>query len=473
MLKSMFKILSSKTVLRIVVLSVLFGIFLTGYSVNAKKDPGITQVYHLYVDGNYIGDVLNDDIVQQVIEEKEAAHEELNPGVSSAVSNTIEFVPELMYEESVNLIPEDELYEILNELIEIKMTVTAIVVNGEPLVIMNSPEEAQQALDKVKESVVGPDVVIDTTTPAPAPGQTIIRSVGFDKTVTIEEVAVTPTKIYTVDEAVAKIKGGKVETITYTVLENEGLEEISVKFGIPKAEIEALNPTVDFTNLQEGQQIQLQTGKPLFNVKVEKETNTTVKMPYSKETVQDPNMFKGESTVSQNGKEGSKNQISRVTEINGEVTGSTVIAEEVVVNPVNEITVVGTKVIPSRGTGDLAWPCNGGYISDYYMTRGGTHKGIDIAGPSNRTIKAADNGVVTYAGWDSSGYGNMVIIDHQNGMTTKYAHMDSISVSTGQVVQKGQPIGVMGSTGDSTGVHLHFEVRVGGSLVDPLDYLNR
>lgn len=473
MLKSMLRALSSKIVLRIVVLSVLLGIFLTGYSVDAKKDPGITQVYHLYVDGVYIGDVLNDDVVQEVIAEKEAEHEAQNPNVSSAVSNTIEYVPEYVYEESVNLISEDELYGILSDLIEIKMTVTAIVVNGEPLIIMNSQEEAEEVLDKVIESVVGPDVVIDTVTPAPAPGQTIIRSVGFDKAVTIEEVAVTPTKIYTVDEAVAKIKGGNVETITYTVLENEDLEDISIKFGIPKGEIIELNPEVDFTNLEEGQQIKLETGKPLFNVKVEKEVNNAVKIPYAKETVEDPNMFKGETTVSQTGKDGSKNQVSRVTEINGQQVESDVIAEEIVVNPVNEVTVVGTKVIPSRGTGELAWPCNGGYISDYYMARGGSHKGIDIARPSNYTIKAADNGIVTYAGWDDSGYGNMIIIDHQNGMTTKYAHLESISVVPGQVVQKGQPIGVMGSTGRSTGVHLHFEVRVNGSLVDPLDYLDR
>jgi murein DD-endopeptidase MepM/ murein hydrolase activator NlpD len=99
------------------------------------------------------------------------------------------------------------------------------------------------------------------------------------------------------------------------------------------------------------------------------------------------------------------------------------------------------------------------------------HKGIDIARPSNRTIKAADNGIVVSAGWDSGGYGNKIIIDHQNGYRTVYAHLASISVSVGQTVQEGSKIGVMGSTGDSTGVHLHFEVYKNGRLENPLSHL--
>jgi murein DD-endopeptidase MepM/ murein hydrolase activator NlpD len=97
------------------------------------------------------------------------------------------------------------------------------------------------------------------------------------------------------------------------------------------------------------------------------------------------------------------------------------------------------------------------------------HKGIDIARPSDRSILAADNGTVVFAGEDG-GYGNKVVIDHNNGMRTLYAHLSSIDVSVGQTVQKGSKIGIMGSTGNSTGIHLHFEVYQNNKLQNPLNY---
>ncbi|MDZ7587227.1 MAG: M23 family metallopeptidase [Patescibacteria group bacterium] len=119
-------------------------------------------------------------------------------------------------------------------------------------------------------------------------------------------------------------------------------------------------------------------------------------------------------------------------------------------------------------TGQFIWPA-GGTISQRYVWY---HKALDIANKSAPAILAADSGKVTVAGWpDSGGYGNRVMIDHGNGLVTLYAHMASISVSLGQTVNRGDVIGRMGSTGRSTGTHLHFEVRVGGSIVNPLEYL--
>ena len=116
-------------------------------------------------------------------------------------------------------------------------------------------------------------------------------------------------------------------------------------------------------------------------------------------------------------------------------------------------------------------PTNGGYISSNMGSRWGSyHRGIDIARPSNFTIKAADNGTVTFVGWDGT-YGNKIVINHNNGFQTVYAHLSSINVRVGQVVPAGSAIGVMGSTGNSTGVHLHFEVIRNGTNVNPLSYL--
>ena len=125
----------------------------------------------------------------------------------------------------------------------------------------------------------------------------------------------------------------------------------------------------------------------------------------------------------------------------------------------------------SRGSGSFQWPANGGYISSKMGKRWGSyHRGIDIARPSSRTIKASDNGVVTFAGWQGS-YGNKVVITIKMDMKHVYAHLSSINVKVGQTVPQGTKIGVMGSTGRSTGIHLHFEVSKNGSLINPMSVL--
>lgn len=133
---------------------------------------------------------------------------------------------------------------------------------------------------------------------------------------------------------------------------------------------------------------------------------------------------------------------------------------------------------PSTGTsrgGLFAWPTNGGYISSGMGPRWGrSHGGTDIARTDRSTVPpiyAVLDGVVESAGFNSGGYGNMVTIRHSNGMKTLYAHLSSISVSPGQKVSKGQKIGIMGTTGRSTGIHLHLEVHVNGKKVDPENYL--
>lgn len=182
-------------------------------------------------------------------------------------------------------------------------------------------------------------------------------------------------------------------------------------------------------------------------------------------------MFKGDTKIKQEGKNGSRAVTYVISEQNGKPVKKTPIKEEILQEPVDHIVVKGTKVIPSRVEGSFAWPTVGGYISSKMGYRWGKmHKGIDIARPSDRTIKAADNGVVVSAGWNG-GYGKKIVIDHQNGFRTVYAHLSSINVRVGQTVPKGTKIGVMGSTGDSTGVHLHFEVYKNGRLQNPLNYL--
>lgn len=127
--------------------------------------------------------------------------------------------------------------------------------------------------------------------------------------------------------------------------------------------------------------------------------------------------------------------------------------------------------------GGWVWPCPGFYyISSYVGPRWGrTHNGLDIAGGSiyGKPIVAARAGTVIDAGWNSGGYGNYVMINHGDGFITIYGHMSSVAASNGQSVSAGQVIGYVGNSGRSTGPHLHFEVRLNGSVEDPLDYVSR
>ncbi len=121
------------------------------------------------------------------------------------------------------------------------------------------------------------------------------------------------------------------------------------------------------------------------------------------------------------------------------------------------------------GSGVFVWPTDYQYITYGYNSV--IHRAIDLGGAVGDNIYASDAGVVVYAGWSNWGYGNLIVLDHGNGWQTAYAHMSSLSVGCGQSVFQGTVIGAMGSTGNSTGPHLHFETVINGAKPNPLNVL--
>ncbi len=126
-----------------------------------------------------------------------------------------------------------------------------------------------------------------------------------------------------------------------------------------------------------------------------------------------------------------------------------------------------TSASAARVTTRFAWPISG-RITQQYWSR---HPGIDIAAPSGTPIYASNAGAVSFAGWDSSGFGNMILINHGNGCITRYGHLSQINVLAGQSIRAKQVIGRVGSTGHSTGPHLHFEIICGGAHRNPYGLL--
>ena len=118
----------------------------------------------------------------------------------------------------------------------------------------------------------------------------------------------------------------------------------------------------------------------------------------------------------------------------------------------------------------FVWPVHGVFTSGFGWRWGRMHEGIDLAVPNGTPVVASAAGVVIVAGW-MGGYGNLVVVDHGGGIATAYAHNSGFAVSVGQGVAAGQVVAYSGSTGHSSGPHVHFEVRVNGSAVDPMGYL--
>lgn len=217
--------------------------------------------------------------------------------------------------------------------------------------------------------------------------------------------------------------------------------------------------------------------------KTEKLEKKTVPEEFTTVYEYDPNMYSTSKYVKQQGKNGTKTVTEKVIYVDGVEESRTVVAEETVTETVNKIVVKGLKPIPeslSNATqAYMLWPIEADVNEAFgWRLRNGSymeyHKGIDMSAPRGTPIIASASGVVEKAGYHYngySGYGKIVVIKHADGKETFYAHMNDVYVSQGDIVTQGTTIGEVGSTGDSTGYHIHFEIRVNGTPVDPLDYL--
>lgn len=244
--------------------------------------------------------------------------------------------------------------------------------------------------------------------------------------------------------------------------------------------VSGLYPTENVMNSEDLAAYLKSEASPISVAYVHRETYTET-IDYKTRTIEDDSQYTDYSHVEQKGVEGVRTIVDDVSYVQGQETGRTNVSTEVTKEPVEKIVVVGTKerpdgMTPGEASGILTWPTpNVRFISSYFEYRWGTmHNGIDIANGASygQTIVAADGGTVEYVKLHSYGYGYHLCIDHGNGIKTLYAHCSQINVSAGQKVYKGQPIAKIGATGDVTGPHLHFEVRVYGSPVNPLQYVS-
>lgn len=463
---------------------VITGILLSSLTMTAEAsatalEKDLSTVYHVYIGKEYMGAVTDQNLVEDLLQQKVSNTEKEFEGLHIDINKKLTYVPEQVFRPIAN---NEETIEKIEQSIVIQADAIAIKINNQPVVYVKDESEAKAVLDKLQYQYVSEADIrafemqkeLDASLPALAENELRIVNVKWKENVSLEPARVEPDKIYTLEKALSFFSGASQEAV-HTVVEGDGFEKIANKYSLSSEQLKALNPGINEESIEIGQTFRVAVSDPMLHVLVEKEAYTVETLAYEKEVVEDSTMYKGETKIVQEGKEGKVAHTYIIKEENGIQREKNIIKEEILQEPVKHIVHKGTMEVPAEngtGTGSFTWPANGGYISSKQGYRWGKmHKGIDIARPDSYEIKAADNGVVVSAGFDNGGYGNQIIIDHHNGYKTMYAHLDSIAVSVGDTVTQGQQIGIMGQTGDSTGTHLHFEVYKDGALQNPLDYL--
>lgn len=268
----------------------------------------------------------------------------------------------------------------------------------------------------------------------------------------------------------------------YTVQDGDVMGIIARKLDMSLSDLRAMNPQVKNDIIREGQVLTVQRPQPFLRVKVVRTVQYTETIDYAIEKEKDNTKYTTYEKVKQKGEEGSQTVTAEITLVDGVEDSRNILSIDITKHPVSKIVIVGTKPVYANGnevtqgdgktTGNMLWPVP----SCHSMSRGwrSGHYALDINGPgiNGKPIVAADGGTVISAGWNTGGYGYLVIIQHSSGLQTWYAHCSALNVVTGQKVTRGQMIGRVGNTGYSTGPHLHFEVRKNGQRVNPIYYVN-
>ena len=261
---------------------------------------------------------------------------------------------------------------------------------------------------------------------------------------------------------------------TYEVVQGDTYLDIAAANDMSLDELMALNPQASLNRLMVGDILNVKKIIPYLSVyTVDRETyHQPIDSPV--EYVDDASLYIGDTRVITQGAQGEALVTANVTYVNGYESERTVVESTTLTEPTVTVMAQGTTERPrTASTGAYHWPIYGRINSRFgYRTGFGSrnHQGIDINAAYGATICASDGGLVTYAGW-LGGYGNLVVITHDSGSKTYYGHNSSLLVSVGERVYQGQAIARAGSTGNSSGPHCHFEVRINGTPVNPLSYL--
>ena len=331
-----------------------------------------------------------------------------------------------------------------------------ISVDGQPV----GANPSKTALELLKQRLLSAQVGADENAQAE-----------FVQDVTIEQANVPDSYASSIAEIEQALSGERSAMQVYAVQQGDTLSQIAERNGMTLQQVQGLNPHIDPDRIHIGEQITIAGSKPMLSVKKTTVLEYTQPIAYETEVQYSDEMYKNESKIITEGQNGQASVVANVVSVDGVEQERIIQSWDVIQQPQSEVKLVGTKALPTKAAkGYFIQPFRGILTSRFGARSRGYHTGVDWAGAYGSPVVAADGGTVIQAGWNG-GYGYCVTIDHGNGLSTLYAHNSSLLVKVGQKVAQGEQIAKLGSTGNSTGPHCHWEVRVNGKAVNPMGYL--
>ncbi|WP_204605718.1 peptidoglycan DD-metalloendopeptidase family protein [Cohnella boryungensis] len=442
--------------------------------------------YKVMVNGEVAGEISSQDKVEQFVAAKVAALETADSPVQMVLNdNQVSYSEERAYKKKTD---DEATLARLESMLQTHAVGVEVVVDGEVVGVVRDEMTAKKLLQRVKNKYAPARLLAKKTEPEvrslsastnaaadaaadEAKPQRVVTSVSFAEKVEMVKADIDASELADPEELFVALTEGEPIPREYTVKQGDCIGCIAAKLNISEELIYQNNKWIknDFINV--GDVLDLSEEEPpILNVNSEEEVTEIETIEAPIEYRKNDTMKLGQQKVLREGTPGSQQVTYRLLKRNGSLIEEEQVNLKVLVKPTATIILKGTKVIRGEGSGKFIWPVSGARVTSYQGARWGRmHNGIDMIGKS--TIMAADEGTVEFAGYKSGGLGNAVIINHNNGFKTVYGHMKSVSVKEGQIVEKGDAIGVMGSTGRSTGTHLHFEVHLNGKLKNPTSYL--
>ena len=415
--------------------------------------------YAVIVDGQEVGVVADQSVVDQAIQTVEDRGSQLL-GYAYQVEGDIDYSfgltlkSDLSREQDIS----NFFYSQLNELSD-QLRSYQVSLNGQIIGVVKDETALNDMLDGIKA-----EFVTENTTSAE-----FVENVSVSSVYAVDN-------LMSVDQVEEALKANTTGETTYTVVKGDTYNGIAYANDMSLSDLMELNPDASLNRLMVGDVLNVKEIIPALSVRTTEHVTYTEPIPCPVEEVKDEKMYKGDSKVITQGEEGEARVEADVVYINGYERERNVTSTSTLREPTVTVKAVGTKEKPKTASkGNYIWPVSSHRINSYFGGRYifgsySYHSGLDIHASYGEAVKAADGGTVTKAGYSGS-YGNLVVIRHDNGTETYYAHNSSLVVSVGDKVYQGQTIAKAGSTGRSTGVHCHFEVRVRGTAVNPLNYL--
>ncbi len=440
--------------------------------------------FEVLLDGEVIGAVADESVVENAfLDARAQVSRETDGLVLANVECSYQRVSRLLG----STLEQDELEQVIYELLQEKVKTARqkyyLVKVNEFTVYLSSMEEVEELLLAAMEpynedGLFGVEVVADTsrelnsftvevTAQEELGEEDGLKDLNFYEKVEICEAYIDEEDLTDVAEAIDLVTKETEKNQVYEVQAGDTLSEIANSRGYYVDEVLALNEglTRDAT-LNIGDEIIISVPEPELSIV------TTVQSTYEEdyyaetEYIENDDWYTTQTKVLQEAEAGHHEVTVLISSKNGTETDRETIAETVMVEAVPEIIEKGTQTPPT-----YVKPVTGGTLSSTFKWRWGRmHKGVDWAVPVGTTVRASSGGTVVSAGW-SSGYGYCITISHPDGKQTRYAHLSKILVSVGEKVEQNEKIALSGNTGNSTGAHLHFEILVNGTQVNPLLYL--